>query len=85
MRKPSFMATDSYLAMVNEILAGDISAEGAYCLGLVSAMAEIDGLGAPQRIVLELAAQCRRMADAADVFEQWRELRTKGAANADKK
>lgn len=82
MKQPSFIATDAYLATVNEILAGDITAEGAYCVGLVTALAAIEQTGSPPRAVLKLAAQCRRTRDGIDVFEQWRELEKKGKAHA---
>lgn len=61
--------SQTYLDMVNEIVP-KASAEGAYCIGLVSALAFEKGLE-PSRSLLVLAAQCRNIPQAISCFMDW--------------
>jgi hypothetical protein len=61
-----------YLDLVNEIVP-TASAEGAYCVGLVSVLAWQHGLE-PNRAVLEAAADCKSIPDALEMFDTWRKL-----------
>ena len=73
-RKPSFIGTEAHCGVIKEILRpGKVTGEGAFCLGLVCAAAEIKGLGPPPRDLLEKAAKCQRADEAMHLFLEWRE------------
>ncbi len=64
--------TNEYLDLVNEIVP-KATAEGAYCIGLVSVLAWQHDLE-PTRAVLEAAADCKSIPDALEMFDTWRKL-----------
>lgn len=64
--------TNEYSDLVNEIVP-KTRAEGAYCIGLVSALAWQHDLD-PTRAVLEAAADCNSIPDALEMFDTWRKL-----------
>jgi hypothetical protein len=61
--------------MVNRLLA-DATPIQAYCLGLVSAAADIDGLEAPASLLQQTKDTCRNAADVEALYAAWRAKRT---------
>jgi hypothetical protein len=61
------------LATVNELLPR-CEPTGAYCIGLMCALAWRDGLD-PPRTLLELAAKCPSVEDAAELYREFKALR----------
>lgn len=73
--------SETCLAMVNELLSG-ASAEGAYCAGLISALAwhaDED----PPRALIEVALTCTHISQAAELWKCYWELRRKAGAGMD--
>lgn len=68
----SIVITDEYLDLANEIVP-HTNAVGAYCVGLVSALAWENGLE-PTRFVLEAAADCGTITQALEMFDSWQKL-----------
>lgn len=70
------------LDLINALLAKMTDdpkrAPKAYALGLICALAEIDGVVAPDE-VLNAAAGCETVADAIKLYQAFRDLRKAGA------
>jgi hypothetical protein len=73
MAKVADLIDDEYLEFTNELLA-DSSAEGAYAVGLVSALCWLEGRKPPFPL-LEAAARATSVADAAALVRGSDEIR----------
>jgi hypothetical protein len=62
------------LPAVNELLKGSTAA-GAYCLGLLCAMAWKDGM-VPPRMLLDMAAKCPSPEQAAELYREFLAFRS---------
>lgn len=66
--------TEEYLERVNSVLqSSNITPMGAFCMGVVEAIAR-NGLGImPDLTLLRAAASCERVSDAVAIAEKWLE------------
>lgn len=70
--------TQEYLDLVNELLP-KTSAEGAYCIGIVSAFAWAKEME-PDRVLLKAAGECKTIREAIDTFQLWLPMPVRGGS-----